>query len=48
MLESNIEAGNKPIPEDLAGLQYGKSITDECIGSEETETLLMDAYDTMS
>ncbi len=37
MLESNINEGNQPIGGDLA---YGVSITDACIGWEETERIL--------
>ena len=44
MLESNINPGNQPLPADLQQLSYGVSITDGCIGWEETERLLMDAY----
>jgi len=40
MLESNLEAGNQPIPDDLADLKYGVSITDACIDWESTEILL--------
>ena len=37
MLESNIEAGNQPIGRDLA---YGVSITDACVGWDDTEAIL--------
>jgi 3-deoxy-7-phosphoheptulonate synthase len=37
MIESNIEAGNQPIPADLKQLKYGCSVTDGCIGWETTE-----------
>ena len=40
MLESNLVAGNQPIPDDLDELIYGVSVTDACIGWETTETLL--------
>jgi 3-deoxy-7-phosphoheptulonate synthase len=40
MLESNIHAGNQPIPADLAQLRYGVSVTDGCIDWETTEKLL--------
>jgi len=45
MLESNLLPGNQPLPEDPSGLQYGISITDGCIGWEETEKLLLSAYE---
>ena len=40
MLESNLHAGNQPIPKDLSQLQYGVSVTDACIDWVTTETLL--------
>jgi 3-deoxy-7-phosphoheptulonate synthase len=40
MLESNLEAGQQEIPENLADLKYGVSITDACIGWTQTESLL--------
>ena len=40
MLESNIVAGNQPIPEDKSKLTYGCSVTDPCIGWETTEKLI--------
>ena len=43
MLESNLHAGNQPIPADLAQLKYGVSVTDACIGWETTEKLLRSA-----
>lgn len=44
MLESNLFEGNQEIPKDLSNLKYGVSITDACIGWEETEKLLLEAY----
>ena len=43
MVESNIEAGNQPIPKDLSELKYGVSITDKCIDWAATEKMLQDA-----
>ncbi len=40
MIESFIEPGNQPIPNDLAALRYGCSVTDACIGWEVTEKVL--------
>lgn len=40
MIESNIEAGNQPIPEDLKQLKYGCSITDACVDWKTTEKML--------
>ncbi|KAK2732008.1 Phospho-2-dehydro-3-deoxyheptonate aldolase amt16 [Myotisia sp. PD_48] len=41
MIESNIGEGNQKVPpEGKAGLKYGVSITDACIGWEDTESVL--------
>ncbi|AKH20681.1 3-deoxy-7-phosphoheptulonate synthase [Sedimenticola thiotaurini] len=40
MLESNLEFGNQPIPDDLSQLKYGVSVTDACIDWETNEKLL--------
>ncbi len=40
MLESNLCAGNQPIPEDLEEIRYGVSITDACIDWETTAAAL--------
>lgn len=46
MIESNLVEGNQSlIPE--KDLTYGQSITDACIGWDETETVLKKLYDTM-
>lgn len=45
MLESNLFEGNQSIPKDLKDLKYGVSVTDKCIGWEDTEALIMDAYE---
>ncbi len=47
MLESNLFEGNQKIPEDLSQLQYGVSITDACIGWNETEKLLLSAAESL-
>ena len=43
MIESNIEAGNQPIPADLSQLKYGCSVTDACVGWETTEDMIRKA-----
>ena len=43
MIESNIVAGRQDITDGLAGLTYGKSVTDACIGWDETEELISKA-----
>ena len=44
MLESNIHPGSQPATGDRRKLAYGVSITDACIGWEETEELLLEAH----
>jgi 3-deoxy-7-phosphoheptulonate synthase len=44
MVESFIEAGNQPIPEDRSKLRYGCSVTDPCIGWETTVEMLRSAH----
>jgi len=48
MIESNIEAGNQPIPLDLSQLKYGCSVTDACIDWATTEKMIREAHDTLS
>jgi len=48
MLESNLHEGNQPLGPDPTKLRYGVSITDECIGWEETEWLLREGYKMLS
>src|SRR5512140_845110 len=43
MVESFLEAGNQPIPEDLSKLRYGCSVTDACIGWDTTVEMLTGA-----
>jgi 3-deoxy-7-phosphoheptulonate synthase len=43
MVESFIEAGNQPIPEDLSRLRYGCSGTDACVGWDTTVEMLRGA-----
>jgi 3-deoxy-7-phosphoheptulonate synthase len=43
MLESNLYEGNQKFSGDFNALQYGVSITDECISWETTERLLLSA-----
>jgi 3-deoxy-7-phosphoheptulonate synthase len=40
MVESNLHEGNQSIPENLADLRYGVSVTDKCMNWETTETTL--------
>ncbi len=43
MMESNLFEGNQKIPDDISLLKYGVSITDACIGWDETEELIISA-----
>ena len=45
MLESNLQPGNQALTSDLSKLKYGISITDGCIGWEETERLILSAHE---
>jgi 3-deoxy-7-phosphoheptulonate synthase len=44
MLESNIHPGSQAVQADRSKLAYGVSVTDACIGWEETEQLLLEAH----
>ena len=44
MLESNIHAGSQPVQSDRSKLAYGVSVTDGCIGWDETESLMIEAH----
>ncbi len=48
MLESNLEEGKQPIPEDLSKLRYGVSVTDACLGWDKTRELLLRAHDRLT
>lgn len=45
MIESNLKWGNQSLPEDLADLKYGVSVTDACIDWQTTEKALRDMHD---
>lgn len=45
MIESNLKEGNQEIGEDPTKLEYGKSVTDACIGFEETEEIILKSYE---
>jgi len=44
MVESNLVGGKQPIPADLSSLIPGVSVTDACVGWDETEALLLEAH----
>lgn len=48
MLESNLFPGNQKLTSDPSLLTYGVSITDACIGWDETETLILEANETLA
>ncbi len=45
MLESNLHEGNQKIPEDLTKLRRGVSVTDACIGWQDTERILLETHE---
>jgi 3-deoxy-7-phosphoheptulonate synthase len=48
MLESNLQEGRQNNSGHLDTLQYGQSITDECISWDTTEALILTAHETLS
>ena len=49
MLESNLNSGKQDLDEKTpSSLEYGVSITDPCLGWEETEDMLLDAFRKLS
>jgi 3-deoxy-7-phosphoheptulonate synthase len=48
MLESNLVEGKQALGSDPSQLKYGVSITDGCIGWEQTEELLQWAYESIT
>ena len=48
MLESNLHEGNQKIPSNLEELKYGVSVTDKCLSWEETEKIILAAYEKLS
>jgi 3-deoxy-7-phosphoheptulonate synthase len=47
MIESNLEAGNQPIPDDLSQLKYGCSVTDPCVDWPTTEAMIRKARENL-
>ena len=47
MLESNLAAGCQSIPADVSKAKPGVSITDACLGWEDTEALIREAHATL-
>lgn len=45
MLESNLVAGAQALTGDIVDLEYGKSITDECMGMKDTEEIIRHAHE---
>jgi 3-deoxy-7-phosphoheptulonate synthase len=48
MIESNLHEGSQPIPQDLAQLRHGVSVTDACLGWEATERALRSGYQSLA
>ncbi len=48
MIESNLEAGNQSIPDDLSDLKYGVSVTDKCVDWKTTKTMLNKTFDRLT
>lgn len=48
MVESNLSEGKQSLGSDISALQYGVSITDACIGWDETVDMLEEAYNGVS
>jgi 3-deoxy-7-phosphoheptulonate synthase len=48
MLESHLYEGNQPLSSNLEKLKYGVSVTDKCIGWNETEKIILAAYEKLS
>ena len=44
MIESNLQPGNQSFPQPKEDLRYGVSITDGCIGWDETEAAIRQAH----
>ena len=47
MVESHLFDGTQKIPDDLTQLRYGVSVTDECVGWEATERMVLHAREMM-
>jgi 3-deoxy-7-phosphoheptulonate synthase len=47
MIESNLEAGNQPIPDDLSQLKYGCSVTDPCVDWPTTGAMIRKARENL-
>lgn len=48
MVESHLHAGSQPFPRPVAELAYGVSITDPCLGWDDTERLLLAGHAALS
>lgn len=44
MVEGNLKEGSQPLPKDLSTLKHGVSVTDACLGWEQTEALLLKVH----
>ncbi len=48
MVESNLHEGRQNLGEDPSKLDYGVSITDACMGWEDTESLILEAHSSLA
>ena len=48
MIESNLNAGNQSIPDNLEEMKYGVSVTDKCVDWDTTVEMLTKAYNRLS
>jgi 3-deoxy-7-phosphoheptulonate synthase len=48
MLESNLYEGSQPFSSNPGQLKYGVSVTDKCINWNETEKIILAAYEKLS
>lgn len=48
MIESNLFEGSQKIPRDLGDLRYGVSITDQCVGWDQTREMILRTHDKVS
>ena len=48
MIESNINHGKQPIPDDIKQLKYGVSVTDGCINWDTTEQVILNMRDSLA
>ena len=48
MIESNLVGGKQSIPADKGDLAYGVSVTDECLGWDDSAAMLLGGYERLA